>query len=94
MGYKIEYGQTMEITHLKDAKTFSAGKVLILVLITVIILCTYSMKDKVIDLLIPGNTEVTKTAISEMIQSLEDGVEIKDAVTAFCAEIIEHANIS
>ena len=40
------------------------------------------------DFLIPGDPNITKPAISTMIRNLENGVGIRDAVAAFCKEIL------
>ncbi len=44
-------------------------------------------------LLIPGDPEVTTQAFETMIHSLCAGEEISEAVTAFCREILEHAQL-
>ncbi len=94
MGYKIEYGQTMQKTRLVDVKPFSLKRVVILTsLLIVTLLCIYS-NDEVKNFFIPGDPAVTKAAFTEMVKDLGDGMSITDAITAFCAEIIEHANIS
>ena len=43
------------------------------------------------DFLIPGDTEVTKSAAREMISLLKTGTPVKDAVTVFCKQIIDAA---
>ena len=45
------------------------------------------------DIMIPGNPEVTRSAASELLVNLSDGVAVKDAVTVFCKEIIDGAQI-
>ena len=41
--------------------------------------------------LIPGDPEVTVTAVDNLVSGLKDGQQLSDAVTAFCREIIANA---
>lgn len=46
------------------------------------------------DYLTPGNKAVTKAAFAEMVQDIREGEKVTEALTAFCKEIIENAEIS
>ena len=41
--------------------------------------------------LIPGDPEVTVTAVDNLVSGLKDGQQLSDAVTTFCREIIANA---
>lgn len=43
--------------------------------------------------LIPGDPEVTSNAFSDMVTMLREGEGMKEAVTAFCMEILEHGAV-
>ena len=42
--------------------------------------------------LLPGEPAVTQTAITHLIEDVQAGAPVGDAVTAFCREIIESEN--
>lgn len=43
------------------------------------------------DVLLPGDPAVTAAALDEMVEGLKRGQGVMDAVTAFCREILAHA---
>ena len=45
------------------------------------------------DFLIPGDAEVTKAAAAAMVDDLQDGISVNDAVTAFCRTILDGAGL-
>lgn len=97
MGYRIEYGQTMTRTPTTGAciqrrKKFALWLVPFCLIAVVTLL--WGRVDEIRDLLIPGNTAVTEVAISQFVNDLRAGQDFGDAITAFCREIIENANIS
>lgn len=63
---------------------------LLLVCLLVRLLWPASM-DKLRQMLIPGDPEVTGRAASEMVSQLHEGVPVGDAVQAFCREILDEA---
>jgi len=44
-------------------------------------------------ILLPGDPEVTAAALGELVNGLRDGEGLKEAVTAFCIEVMENAQI-
>lgn len=45
------------------------------------------------DFLIPGDKEVTRAALADMVQDIQNGEDISEAITAFCRDIITHAEV-
>lgn len=43
-------------------------------------------------LLLPGDPQVTANAFSQLVTNLTEGESIHDAMSAFCVEVLEHAN--
>ena len=43
------------------------------------------------DFLIPGDPEITSTAAKTMVENLQQGTTVNDAVTVFCKEILHGA---
>ena len=52
-----------------------------------------SKRDAVINFLLPGDGQVTRTAIANMVLKLKSGEALSTSVEAFCLEIIHGANI-
>lgn len=42
--------------------------------------------------LLPGNPDVTQAAITNLVEDVQSGAPVGDAVTAFCREIIDSEN--
>lgn len=43
--------------------------------------------------LLPGDPDVTGTAIEDMIDEIRSGAAVSDAVSAFCKVIVNHATL-
>ena len=96
MGYRIEYGQGIikkrtVISH--SAKKQIKKFVPILLSTVLIVTMLWGKGESVRSFLIPGNDAVTVAALREMVCGLRNGESLTDAVTAFCREIIENADI-
>ena len=93
MAYKIQYSPQEQPRYpmLHQQRKYALRVIWALVLIGAISLCFsyYGIPD----MLIPGDAEVTKSAMLEMISLLRAGTSVKDAVTAFCKQIIDAAVI-
>lgn len=96
MGYRIQYGQTMKKIvvpeHNCNRKQTVAFPIFIVsaVLVTVLLL---GKVEAVRNFLIPGNADVTEAALAALVNDLRGGEPIGDAITAFCTEIIDNANV-
>lgn len=93
MGYQIKYGATavkipvLENTPKKEKNTRPVW--LIPVIVTGIIIALGWTGN--LDFLIPGDKVVTKKAFSEMVEQVQQGEQIGNAITAFCREILDNA---
>ena len=97
MGYQIQYGTAMVKTHVperkgnkflrKYAKIVVAGVVVLLAIF-------FCSREAVQDFLIPGNSQVTREAISKLLSDLKDGEPLSNSIEVFCREIVNGANIS
>lgn len=86
MGYRIIYG--------KKKAGFRAlskrSKILILAIAGCILLVAASYFWGA-DVYLPGDREVTGAALENMVDLLQDGEKLSDAIVIFCREIIENA---
>ena len=89
MAYKMEYEQQHGIPEPIARKWKNPRKRLTLLGI-VIASSIALMIPAVRDCLIPGDAQVTKTAASQMIQSIENGEGVVEAFAEFCQQIIQN----
>lgn len=83
MGYRIVYGK-------KEKKIIPIRKIgaVVAVISAIILLLWPAGRSAVADVLLPGDAEVTAMAVQTMVNELNEGQGIGEAVTAFCQEII------
>ena len=93
MGYRIEY-------HSDNNHKFPTNTVMgrwniwrvIIILATVLILgITVVNDERASSIIIPGDPELTLSALSSMLDDIRAGEPVKEAFSTFCIEIIEHA---
>lgn len=93
MAYKIQYDPEM------NAKYPSAGtqrwkngrKFLIIIFLLFIAFTAVYFKDTLLPILIPGDAVVTASAFEGLVSDMREGAPVGEAITAFCREIISHA---
>lgn len=92
MSYCVEYNPELNIKYPKPKikKSFPTKK---LIYLLVFFVASYIfMQGKLYRYLLPGNPDVTISAFSTMVESVGEGDSVKDAVVAFCQEIILNGN--
>ena len=91
MSYKIEYcpSDKKRYPGIKERRKTKYGNwvMVILAFAVVLSLRLYGIPD----FLIPGDPQVTKAAASLMIDQLQNGDSLGDAVAVFCKEILHGA---
>ena len=93
MGYLIEYSP--ETAHCypqrNTQKKRNVGRWICLLMMIGAIL--WLRANGIPDFLIPGDPEITKSAAVVLMDDLSDGVNVNDAVTAFCRSILDGAGV-
>lgn len=93
MGYRIQYGK---ITRMERVASPQASKkaavVKTVIVVGVLVIAAFLGRLGFLDFLIPGDKEVTKEAFHAMLEDVREGEDVKTAITAFCAEILENAD--
>ena len=97
MSYKIQYKPNVKmekgiryfLKKHRQSVIYAIG-----IVICLLIFVRLDITEFIGDFLIPGDADITKAALSDLGSDLKDGVGIKDALTAFCLEIIENAHIA
>ena len=96
MGYRIEYDGEVVIW---KPERINGLRIFSLAMIFLLLLGIYSYHfwpdgwEALETWIYPGNTRVTKEAFQNMAENLQAGVGISDAVTVFCREILDGAEI-
>lgn len=88
MAYKMEYGLGSPITrttkHAKTKYKISPKRWIVLgLLVALVVICVFT------DVLIPGDSEVTKAAINEFVNDIKGGEQVVDAFAAFCQTVLQ-----
>ncbi len=92
MSYKIRYkSKAMKGNQYFDITSSLSVKIIAMIAVLIfgcsILIYQYMKADK--DLL-RKNKEITQIAVSNMIEDMREGKSMKEAITAFCQEIIDH----
>lgn len=91
MGYKIQYGPELKTEIKSRAFWKKHWKAAALLTTTAAALILVSLGEW--DLFLPGDADVTHRALTELTENIRGGESFSDAITAFCLEIIEGAEL-
>ena len=97
MAYTIQYGAPAraEAAWIKGQKKRSKRYIALgLVIALILSIFLLGSEESVQRFLIPGDPEITKAAVTQFTQNIQQGDNFKQAITTFCREIIESAEIS
>ena len=92
MSYYIEYNPEMKEKYPKTRRVIELPIKKLLFIFAVLITSYAFMQCRLYRYFIPGNPDVTMSAFSNMVENVGDGEPVKDAVFAFCKEIIKNGN--
>lgn len=93
MSYKVQYTPQDDYRYplIKQHGRRNRGGVWgFLLLILLVLLIVY---NGVPDFVFPGNPQITRAAVKEMVTNMENGTAVKDAIYVFCKQIIEGAGV-
>ena len=91
MSYQIQYESEKNKQYPMERKSALPKRYLVGAIIVALVVSVISVPS-VRELLIPGDPEVTGAAFSQMIDNLQEGDSVGEAVTAFCREIIQNGD--
>lgn len=95
MGYRIDYNSETTVRRkvkMKRKPYFAVCIICVTVLLMLSLLPSFRATLR--DAILPGNDEVTASALNTMAKNLEDGASVPEAVKVFCAEIIDNGEKS
>ncbi len=88
MHYRIVYArQKHRIPRLSKRQKMIAGTAVVSLLLIAVFLAFGTQW------LLPGDPEVSATALENMVSSVKNGESLSDAVVAFCQEIVANAQM-
>ena len=95
MGYQIQYGASMVKTRIPERRNLSSYKYIKYLIVACVILFAIFLgsREEVQNFLLPGNGNVTRSAISKMVSNLKDGAPLAASIEVFCLEIVNGARI-
>ena len=93
MGYRIEY--STELNKKYPTNTTGQGRFPFRLIITCAVCATasalcYFYRHQLLTILLPGDPEITRAALSEFISDVKAGEGIGASITAFCEYIFSH----
>lgn len=91
MGYKIQYGGKQPVGDSTNAKKYRMIWLCFL-LLTILGIIVFGIEQvpSVRDFLLPGDPEAIRLAGRDMIEQIQAGTSVGDAITSFCVEIVRH----
>ena len=93
MSYSIRYNPDLNKKYPKS-KNYKPISVKRLAVIGLLIVFAYVSASKGwYKILLPGNPDVTASALSSFVEKIGEGKPIKEAVYSFCEEIIDSGDI-
>ena len=95
MGYHISYNKG-DKRHFRNCKRSSAPKRWVVVGCVIFLLSAIMLGFQYApfrNALLPGDGEVTAHAVGVLINDLRSGESVREAITAFCIEVIESAQV-
>lgn len=93
MGYRIAYesfGEERKCPAYRRRKSAIAAGLLIILLVLGSVSVKHTGLRWVQDYLLPGDPAVTAAALENFAQDLKEGESVKDAITAFCRQIMDY----
>lgn len=88
MSYCIEYNPELKRKYPKTKVRPPVPMKKLIVLILFFVATYLAIQSRLYRYLLPGDPDVTISAFSAMVERVGDGAPVKDAVMAFCEEII------
>ena len=89
MGYIIQYDAIGKIPKRVRDRGRRRGVAAIVLLTVIVCSCALGLRYGWETAIIPGNSEITKNAVTQLLQNVEAGMQINQAFAAFCSQIVE-----
>ncbi len=87
MGYRIQY--TPEFNKRYAPKAGHKRNFMPLLVVSAVLIALYiGVQTNIIGSILPGDKAITATAFSELVQSVESGVSVRESLLLFCREVI------
>lgn len=97
MSYRIVYGEEPLCYRRNQLRLRNVARYTLVCIVLFAVLTVGfwpSGRDALLEAILPGDAAVTRQAIVNMAENLKSGEAIGDAVTVFCREIVDGANLT
>ena len=91
MGYKILYPGVKKRQYQNSRRLSSKSRLIIIASLCSALVLAAVLWYTGLGWILPGDSEVTQYALQTMIDRLQDGEALGDAVAAFCREVVASA---
>lgn len=92
MGYQIQYAPDVNYRYTtKKKRHLLTGKVFLVFVIVLLVIFSCTVPP-IRNWILPGDPNVTNAATEKMVETLQNGEGIREAITAFCIEVLSHEN--
>ena len=97
MAYRIEYSegilQKSDVMQRKSGRSMTSVIAIVVAIVGVVAIYCIG-RNRLYDVLIPGDPAVTEAAAIKFVEEIQQGTTIIDAFGVFCREVINGAKIS
>lgn len=93
MGYRMQYSpEKCRRYPIKEMRKKWGGKILVCFSVGIVLIGFICARwEQAKELLLPGDPEHTLQALNTLAEDMKEGESVKEAITAFCGNILEHA---
>lgn len=91
MAYRVEYGNNPKLRVPGNQRKWFKAALIASGVIAGVALAWYGLQAVELQNLLPGNPAVTGAALDTMVDNLQKGHPAIECFTAFCEEIVSHA---
>jgi len=88
MSYYVEYNPELRRRYPQTKNRSSKVQLVLIGLLFMVVGIYTLMRYNLLQYLIPGDSQVTTAAFSEMVKSVANGKTVSEAVFAFCRDIV------
>lgn len=93
MAYTIRYSPENNKKYPTDKPPKKSLLIFAVVMFTAVslLLVNDGVRDVIADFVLPGDLQVTKSAIVQLVEDVRTGEPVANAITTFCQYVIDHA---
>lgn len=91
MHYQIRYGSSIHVKKIR--KKPGPAVILFGIAAILLVLNRLGVGEVLMQWILPGDPDVTRSALETMLQQIRQGMQVTQAFTTFCKEIIDNGTL-